>query len=121
MERNEEQLLLEALLSANIEAQEAHNTLVDAKTKDALAKARQADARQAVVGYMMGNGVVETEHFKVTTVKTKSVDVENLDSVPESYIRIKKELNKAKIEADKLPESNWLKYSEKETIRLEVK
>ena len=118
---DEEKFLLEYLNSCNSALLEYKTKLLDAKNHLAFAEKKAEDAKQAVVDYMQGNGLVETDYFKISTTTSKSVDITDIDSVPDEYIRTKKEVNKAAIKALKLPESNWLKYSEKENIRLDVK
>lgn len=83
------------------------------------------EMEQAMIDYMVANGIAktETDDFNISLGKSMSVDVTDIESVPERYIRVKevKEVNKALIKAENLPASNWLVYSEKPTLNIKSK
>lgn len=71
------------------------------------------DIEQAVFDYMIGNGIVESENFRIK--KTQVVDV--LGDFPDEYARIKREPDKRKILANG-PEANWYVMKENTHIQL---
>lgn len=98
------------------------NAARDLTAKKRVKETQLAEAETALADYMKGNGLLQTKEgpYSVTLGTSTSVEVEDIESVPERYIRVKtiKEVNKALIKAENLPESNWLKYrvSDKITI-----
>lgn len=87
------------------------------------------DAEQALVDYFTANGMTQTHvnKFSITLGYSTSIDVDNLDAVPEDYVRVKttREPNKVLIsemhKAGKLDGANWfsIKTSPKITIKYE--
>ncbi len=108
--KDEEKFLLEQYESARFDLEQKTKEAQWATTQKRGAEQRLDDVKQALIDYAEGNGIVETDNFSIS--ETRAVDITDLDSVPEEYIRTKitKEVNKAAIQALKLPESNWLKY-----------
>ena len=118
-EQQEEKFLLEQYESARFALENAAKELAHCTAVKRGAEHNLETVRQAILDYMAGNGLVKTENFAIST--TRAVDVTDIDSVPEKYIRLKREVNKALIKAEGLtPEgNNWLNYSEstKLTVR----
>ena len=93
-----------------------------------LLERRLEEAEQAIVDYMEGNGLKQFEsgHNTVTLGYTNSVDIKDVDAVPDEYCRVKtiKEPNKALLtelfKAGSLPENNWMamKTNPKITVNL---
>ena len=107
---DEEKLLIENYQSARFALEQASKDASYYAAKKKAAETELEIAKQAIIDYAEGNGILETENFSIS--ETRAVDVTDIDSVPEEFVRIKtvKEVNKAAIQALKLPESNWLKY-----------
>ena len=76
-----------------------------------------AEVEQALIDYMLGNGLLKTE--RVTLGETESVDAPDVDAIPEEFVRVKtvREPNKILIK-ELRPEGNWwvLKKTYKITI-----
>lgn len=118
---DEENFLIEQYESARQRVFETEETFKEAKFQKDKAARELEEMRQALIDFMEGNGLVSTERLWLSKTVSLSVDIIDVDSVPDEYIRIKREPNKAAIKALKLPESNWLKYKETTNYRLEVK
>jgi hypothetical protein len=118
-EQSEEKFLLEQYESTRFALENAAKELTHCTAVKRGAEHNLETIRQAIIDYCNGNGLVKTENFSIST--THSVDVTDIDSVPEKYIRLKKEVNKALIKAEGLtPEgNNWLQFTEstKLTVR----
>jgi len=117
---NEEKFLIDHYESARYALEMASNEVAYAAAKKRAAEKSFEDVRQALVDYMQGNGLVKTDRLNIAVSTSKSVEVTDIDSVPEEYLRITKEVNKAAIKALNLPENNWLKYKTTEKITLTV-
>lgn len=80
------------------------------------------ECEQALLDYYAASGVTTSEvgKFKVIIGNSKSVEVADIDSVPEKYIRTKitKEVNKALIKAEGLEANNWLSYTITPTLTI---
>lgn len=103
---NEEKALVDKLTEARI----ALNAHVAETRKRKLEQNRLeqelANAEQSAVDYMLDNGLLQTDKMKITI--SRSVEIEDVDAVPERYIRTKitKEPNKILIREEK-PDANW--------------
>lgn len=121
--KNEEQMILDQILSEDEKVLSLTNQMKKLKLELDITKARQTNARQALIDYYKACGVSKSEcgDYVMSISKTKSVDVLDIDSVPEKYVRTKttKEVNKALIKAEGLEANNWLQY--KETPKLTIK
>ena len=115
---DEEKLIASQIATARHELEIAEKAARAARFEVDKKKAVLATLTQAALDYMTGNGLTECEAFKVR--RSYRVDVENIDSVPNDYIRIKtiSEVNKDKIRKDK-PIGNW--YVMNEHLSIEVK
>lgn len=84
-----------------------------------------ADCETALLDYYKTNGIAKSTcgDFTVTIGNSISVDVADVESVPEKYIRTKiiKEVNKALIRAEGLEANNWLSYSHTPTVTIKHK
>lgn len=80
-------------------------------TKNRLEK-ELTEIEQASIDYMVGNGLLQTENF--TLGHSASIEVEDIESVPEQFVRTKitKEANKILIK-ELMPKANW--YSVKKS------
>jgi hypothetical protein len=118
-EQDEEKFLLEQYESARFALENAAKELAHYTALKRGAEHNLETIRQAIIDYCNGNGLVKTENFSIA--KSRAVDITNIESVPEKYIRLKKEVNKALIKAEGLtPENNnWLQFTEstKLTVR----
>lgn len=114
----EEKFLIDKLLSAR------HAIELNKKAKrELVAKGSQlekelADIEQAAIDYMLGNGIKETSGLSIS--ETYSVDVPDVDAMPEEFVRVKtvREPNKNLIRELK-PQGNW--YSIKQGYKLTYK
>lgn len=116
----EEKFILSQLMDARHNVDKLKKHKQDTQFRIIEAENIQGACEQAMIDYMIASGLKNTEvgDITVTLGKSLSVDVSDVDSVPEKYIRIKeiKEVNKALIKSLNLEENNWLKYSEKQTL-----
>ena len=74
------------------------------------------EAKQAAIDYMQGNGLVSDDYFRIG--KSEAVIVDDVDALPDDFVRIKREADKAKIKALR-PNASW--YRVEETITLTLK
>lgn len=110
---NEERMIHDQILGAREAVEILRKEATALQFKRNRADKILADAEQAALDYMMGNGIIESENFRIK--KTQVVDVG--DDYPDEYARIKREPDKRKILANK-PEANW--YTMKENIHLQL-
>lgn len=121
----EERMIFDDILSLrnNVCILESRKQEADANLKKA--KERLNQSEQALIDYYKSAGVHQSQigDYSITLGSSTSVDVTDIDSVPEKYIRIKevKEVNKALIRAERLPESNWLRYNVSDKITIKHK
>lgn len=119
---DEEKFLIDQLNGARF-ALEQHKKAMSALRfeQNALEK-RLEKVEEAMVDYMKGNGLVKFSNDKVSISLGKSyvVDVNDIDAVPEEFIRTKvtKEPNKVLIRELK-PQGNW--YTIVESDKLTIK
>lgn len=111
----EERFIAEQLESARWRVEVAEKEERAAKFKVVQAKAELDVVKQAALDYMKGNGLKECEAFYLKP--TYRVDVENIEAVPEEYIRKKvtQEVNKDKIRKER-PVGNWYIMKEFESV-----
>jgi hypothetical protein len=110
---DEERFIYEQVMSAREQAEILRKQAAELQIRRNRADKILADAEQAALDYMTGNGVIESENFRIK--KTQVIDV--LGDYPDEYARIKREPDKRKIAAVK-PEANW--YVVKENIHLQL-
>ena len=112
---NEEEFLKDKLQSAR-HALKLHKDEDNIRklTKNRLDKELE-EIEQACVDYMKGNGLLSTENFTLGT--STSIDVTDIDAVPEEFLRVKitKEPNKILIKELK-PAGNWYIETHREYI-----
>ena len=103
---NEEKALVDKLTGARI-ALNAHvaETRKRKMEQNRLEKELET-AEQAAVNYMLDNGLLQTERMRLGI--SRSVDIEDVEAVPDEFIRTKitKEPNKILIKEAK-PLGNW--------------
>jgi hypothetical protein len=112
----EEQLIWEQLISKQAAYNEAKKIAEKAKSEADKIKFELEELEQAAKDYMLGNGVVDSEHFSLRV--SEAVIVPDIDALPDEYIRIKKEANKQLIKAAR-PQANW--YGVEKRYNLQVK
>lgn len=114
---SEERLIAEQIAAAKEAVITAKKDSVLAQQALKASESRLDAAMQAATDYMLGNGLLECESFKLTT--SYRVDVADIEAVPDEYIRVKttKEVDKAKIRATK-PAGNFYVMSEHYGIKL---
>lgn len=121
----EERFIIDMVISKRHQVETLKKEQAALKTRIALAESAEFEAEQALIDFYESCGVNKSEcgDYTITLGQSKSVDVANLDSVPDKYIRTKitKEVNKALIKAEGLPANNWLSYSTKTTITIKHK
>lgn len=113
---DEEQFLIDKMSSARMAFEAIASEIRALQLKKNVTEHQFDECRQAIIDYMQGNGLVETERLKLG--KSESVDIVDENAVPDEFMRIKKEPNKAAIRAMK-PVGNW--YTMKENVTLIVK
>lgn len=118
-EQDEEKILIDQLQSkrAKVEKIKAARAALMFDQNEAEHELEQVE--QAIIDYMTGNGLLQFANLELG--KSYSVDVENIEAVPEKYIRVKttREVNKALIRAERPEGVNW--YTMKESYKLTVK
>lgn len=120
MTNNDEENLIYVLLQiAARKLEEAKKAKRTASWKVEEAQANFDEMHQAALDYMQGNGLLETDFFKITT--SYRVDVESIDAVPDDYLRVKTitEIDKAKICTNK-PAGNWYVLTPNLTVKAKV-
>ncbi len=114
----EESFLIDQLQSAK-HALEIHKKEMTAmRLKQNQLEKIVVDTEQAVIDFMLQNGLLQTD--RITLGETSSVDVPDVESVPEQFLRIKttKEPNKVLIK-ELAPVANW--YSIKKNYKLTLR
>jgi len=113
----EEKFIHDQLITARQRVEELKAVERQAGAKRRGAEHELAKIEQAAIDYMTGNGIVESELFRVR--KTEVVDVESVDAVPEEFVRTKitREPDKRRI-ADERPTGNWYTMKENTHIML---
>lgn len=110
---DEERMIHDQVLSAREQVEILRKQAVELQLKRNRAEKILADAEQAALDYMTGNGIVESENFRIK--KTEVIDVAG--EFPDEFARIKREPDKRKIAAVR-PEANW--YTWKTNYHLEL-
>jgi len=113
---NEERLILEHIIAVREAEAAAKKAHILATQKLNAAKKNVENAERAAIDYMLGNGLLECDSFKLTT--SYRVDVADINAVPEAYIRTKitEEVDKAKIRAMR-PAGNFYVMTENHSIK----
>lgn len=118
---DEEKFLLDEYLTARHMLELCENEIRTLRTKKNGLEKRLEDTKQAMIDYMVGNGVEKTtiNHLSVSISKSYAVDVPDVEAVPEEFLRVKvvKEPNKLLIKEAR-PDANW--WSIKESYKLTV-
>lgn len=99
---HEERFIHDQIISARMQVEKLRKEAQSLQLKRNRAEKILADAEQAALDYMQGNGIIESECFRIK--KTQVVEV--MGDYPDEYARIKREPDKRKILANK-PEANW--------------
>ena len=111
---DEERFIYEQVISAREQVERLKKEAQELQLKRNRAEKILADAEQAALDYMTGNGIVESENFRIK--KTEVIDV--LGEFPDEFARIKREPDKRKIAAVK-PQANW--YTIKENVHIQLR
>lgn len=121
-DNDEEKMLLDKLLSARHAIELNKQAKRELTMKGNRLEKELEDIEQAWIDYMRGNGLKETEigHLKLSIGESYSVDVDDVDAVPDEFVREKivREPNKILIRELK-PQGNW--YVIKQSYKLTVK
>jgi hypothetical protein len=110
---DEEKFLVDKVLSARENFRDIKTQMCILQMKYNSAKSYMEACEQAAIDYMIGNGCIETENFRIK--KTQVVDVQG--EFPDEYARIKREPDKRKIAIEK-PQANWYTMKENTYIQL---
>lgn len=110
---DEEKFLVDKVLSARENFRDLKTQMMVLQMKLNVAKSYMESCEQAAIDYMIGNGCIETENFRIK--KTQVVDVQG--EFPDEYARIKREPDKRKIAIEK-PQANW--YTMKENTHIQL-
>lgn len=116
-DNEEERMLLDKLLSARAELSKMKQAAIIIQGKKNSAEKYLSDIERACLDYMIGNGCVESEHFRL--MKREVVDAPDLGAIPEEYLRVKKEADKRKIFAERPHGANW--YSIKDNYHVQLR
>lgn len=113
---DEESYIWEQIQAKQIAHKEAKQIADKAKAVESKFKAELEELEQAAKDYMLGNGIVDCEHFSLRV--SEAIIVPDVEALPDEYIRLKKEPNKVLIKAQK-PSANW--YSIEQRYNLQTK
>jgi len=111
---DEERFIYEQVISAREQVEILRKQAMELQLKRNRAEKILSDAEQAALDYMTGNGIIESENFRIK--KTEVIDVAG--EFPDEFARIKREPDKRKIAAVK-PEANW--YTIKENVHIQLR
>lgn len=112
---DEENFLRDQYSDARMRVEEIAKQIRELQGQKNVAEKSEADMKQAILDYLTGNGLIETENFRLG--KSVAIEVPDIEAVPEEYLRIKKEINKAAIKAMK-PVGNWYNCVESVTLTM---
>lgn len=114
----EEKFLIDKLLSARHALKLHKEETSTRRTKQNELEKELADIEQACVDYMTANGLKETSGLSIS--ETYSVDVPDVDALPDEFVRVKttREPNKTLIR-ELRPDANW--YAIKQGYKLTYK
>jgi len=118
LEEEEESLILAHVIARRHSVEILKKQAAELRIKTNQEEKLLSDAEQALIDFYKSSGVNKSEcgNYTITLGTAESVDVTDVDSVPEKYIRTKiiKEVNKALIKAEGLrpsPDNNWLSFT----------
>lgn len=113
----EERRIADQIAAAKEEVALAKKASILAQQALRASETRLMNTMQAATDYMLGNGLLECESFKLTT--SYRVDVPDINAVPDEFIRTKttKEVDKVKVRGVR-PAGNWYSMSENYGIKL---
>ena len=116
--QDEEKFIADQIETAQMAVREAEKAKRLASDNLQTMRDHLETVKQAAIDYCLGNGLKSCDSFSISS--TYSVDVEDIDAVPEEFIRTKitKEANKVLIREAK-PQGNW--YVMKEGYKLHIK
>jgi hypothetical protein len=115
MPNDEAQMIHEHLAGARQTLELLQKQKSDILYKIATAQRHVEEAKQAAIDYMQGNGLVSDDYFRIG--KSEAVIVDDVDALPDDFVRIKREADKAKIKALR-PNANWYRIEESITLTL---
>jgi hypothetical protein len=120
--QDEEHLLIDMLIGTRNSVQRAKKEVEAASAVLRTMEKQLEDVEQAIIDYCEANGVLQfnAEHYSITVQSRESVDVPDVDAVPEEYTRIKREPNKILIKEAR-PQGNWYAIKETKHITLRSK
>lgn len=111
---NEEALLIDLYVSAREAYERVRKEAIAIGLKKNGAEKYMNDAKQAIIDYANGNGILESENFTIS--KTTSIDVPDIDAVPEAFVRVKTVREPNKI----LIRGNWYQVVESDKLTLKA-
>lgn len=115
MIEDEENFIAEQLTNAQFKLTILEKQKREHQSKIDQQKAEIETLKQAALDYMQGNGLVSSERFYLK--KSTSIEVHDVDALPDAYCRIKREPNKIKIRED-MPAGNWYNIKEEFSVCL---
>lgn len=127
---DEERIMLDAILSARFTVELAKKRKRELDMEIKQAERNKSEAEQAFIDYMKAHGLKSTEvayKWNVTLGQSSAVEVPDIDSVPDEYVRekITREPNKALIselhKAGKLNGANWYSICTSDKITITSK
>lgn len=113
---DEEMMILDQLLDARFVVAGLEKQARTLKSQLDCARSKAETLEQAAIDYMEGNGLLSTDRMRLG--HTTSIDVPDVEAIPEKYQRIKKEANKLLIKQDmgELDGANWFTVKESKFI-----
>jgi hypothetical protein len=119
----EEHLLIDMLIGTRNSLERAKSNVKAAQDVQQSFEKQLADVEQALVDYCTANGVIQFScgNHRIFLGKSESVDIPNVEAVPEEYTRIKREPDKMKIKNTRPEGANWYTIKESNHITLRSK
>ena len=112
---DEERIIHDQIIAARETVERLRKQAIQLQLERNRAEKILADIEQALLDYAEGNGILESELFKIKF--STIVEVADIAAVPDDYVRTKKEPDKRKIAAEK-PSGNWYVFTEKKHVML---
>ena len=124
--KDEEQFIIEQLLSARKALAEAEQKKREATVKHNAAQKFHDDCEQALIDFMAANGLIQTEYKTIPFTLTEStfVDVDESGAIPDCYMREKVTRSPDKVaignalKRGDLGGANWCKLSKRQHIKV---
>lgn len=126
-EDEEQDYLFQEMMYARHEIEKINDQIRELQAEKKRFTKRKEETEQALADYMQANGVINFKANKetVTLGESTSVDVPDVEALPDEYVRIKREADKTKIgqalRMGKIANANWFTVAVKPKITVRSK